>query len=62
MQAVGHDCDLAILSVADDEFWNTPTSMSPLELGELPALQQVSTWHQIATFGLLTSSPHTGKH
>eukprot|EP00197_Chlamydomonas_leiostraca_P015336 CAMPEP_0202861036 /NCGR_PEP_ID=MMETSP1391-20130828/2572_1 /ASSEMBLY_ACC=CAM_ASM_000867 /TAXON_ID=1034604 /ORGANISM="Chlamydomonas leiostraca, Strain SAG 11-49" /LENGTH=647 /DNA_ID=CAMNT_0049540355 /DNA_START=61 /DNA_END=2004 /DNA_ORIENTATION=- len=40
VQAVGHDCDLALLSVADDEFWATPTPIAPLALGGLPALQQ----------------------
>eukprot|EP00955_Chlamydomonas_euryale_P090597 364557-Chlamydomonas_euryale.AAC.9 len=40
VQAVGHDCDLAILSVDDDAFWSLPTAMLPLQLGELPALQQ----------------------
>lgn len=40
VQAVGHDCDLAILSVEDESFWSSPTDMLPLQLGELPALQQ----------------------
>jgi len=40
VQAVGHDCDLAILSVEDPGFWSSPTDMLPLELGEVPALQQ----------------------
>ncbi|PNW88079.1 hypothetical protein CHLRE_01g013300v5 [Chlamydomonas reinhardtii] len=40
VQAVGHDCDLALLSVTDEAFWSTPTSMLPLELGEVPELQQ----------------------
>lgn len=40
VQAVGHDCDLALLSVGDEEFWAAPTAMAPLALGELPALQQ----------------------
>ena len=40
VQAVGHDCDLAILSVEDEAFWSSPTDMLPLQLGEVPALQQ----------------------
>ncbi|MEW5297330.1 MAG: hypothetical protein WDW36_000546 [Sanguina aurantia] len=39
VQAVGHDCDLALLSVEDEAFWSTPTDMLPLELGPLPSLQ-----------------------
>ncbi len=39
VQAVGHDCDLALLSVQEDAFWTTPTDMKPLELGDLPFLQ-----------------------
>lgn len=41
VQAVGHDCDLALLSVEDEAFWSTPTDMLPLELGPLPSLQTV---------------------
>ncbi len=41
VQAVGHDCDLALLSVEDEAFWANPTSIKPLALGPLPALQQV---------------------
>jgi hypothetical protein len=41
VQAVGHDCDLALLSVDDEEFWAAPTAIRPLALGPLPALQQV---------------------
>lgn len=40
VQAVGHDCDLALLSVEDEAFWTSPTAMLPLELGPLPTLQQ----------------------
>ncbi|GAX81160.1 hypothetical protein CEUSTIGMA_g8593.t1 [Chlamydomonas eustigma] len=40
VQAVGHDCDLALLSVEDEAFWSSPTDMLPLQLGDLPALQQ----------------------
>ena len=40
VQAVGHDCDLAILSVEDEAFWTSPTSMLPLRMGDVPALQQ----------------------
>ncbi|KAG2493576.1 hypothetical protein HYH03_008095 [Edaphochlamys debaryana] len=40
VQAVAHDCDLALLSVEDESFWSTPTSMLPLELGPVPELQQ----------------------
>jgi hypothetical protein len=38
--AVGHDCDLALLTVTDPDFWATPGAMLPLELGEVPALQE----------------------
>ncbi|KXZ41883.1 hypothetical protein GPECTOR_252g630 [Gonium pectorale] len=40
VQAVGHDCDLALLSVEDESFWTSPTAMLPLELGPVPELQQ----------------------
>lgn len=40
VQAVGHDCDLALLSVDDESFWSAPTAMLPLELGPVPELQQ----------------------
>ncbi|GLI61623.1 hypothetical protein VaNZ11_004041 [Volvox africanus] len=40
VQAVGHDCDLALLSVEDESFWSSPTAMLPLELGSVPELQQ----------------------
>jgi hypothetical protein len=43
VQAVGHDCDLALLSVDDDAFWEAPTEIRPLALGKLPALQQVGS-------------------
>ena len=33
--AVGHECDLAILEVEDEAFWN---DLDPLEFGELPDL------------------------
>eukprot|EP01087_Luapelamoeba_hula_P016967 TRINITY_DN5288_c0_g1_i2.p1 TRINITY_DN5288_c0_g1~~TRINITY_DN5288_c0_g1_i2.p1 ORF type:complete len:689 (-),score=98.87 TRINITY_DN5288_c0_g1_i2:55-2121(-) len=35
---VGHDCDLALLTVADDEFWET-VEPAPLEMGDIPHLQ-----------------------
>nr|XP_027087325.1 protease Do-like 10, mitochondrial isoform X1 [Coffea arabica]XP_027089217.1 protease Do-like 10, mitochondrial isoform X1 [Coffea arabica] len=37
VQAVGHECDLAILVVENEEFWQ---NMSPLELGNIPYLQE----------------------
>ncbi|CAI9090764.1 OLC1v1025599C3 [Oldenlandia corymbosa var. corymbosa] len=37
VQAVGHDCDLAILVVENEEFWE---DMNPLEFGEIPYLQE----------------------
>jgi len=40
VQAVGHDCDLALLSVQDEDFWRAPSSIKPLQLGDVPALQQ----------------------
>ena len=36
--AIGHECDLALLSVDDDSFWE---DLDPLSFGELPALQVV---------------------
>lgn len=37
MKAVGHECDLALLIVDSDEFWD---GMIPLEFGDIPFLQQ----------------------
>lgn len=37
VEAVGHECDLAILVVESDEFWD---GMTFLELGDIPFLQQ----------------------
>ena len=37
VKAVGHECDLAILTVESEEFWD---GMSPLELGDIPFLQE----------------------
>lgn len=37
VQAIGHECDLAILVVENDEFWEGMTS---LELGDIPFLQE----------------------
>ncbi|EPS58030.1 hypothetical protein M569_16788, partial [Genlisea aurea] len=37
VQAVGHECDLAILTVASEEFWE---GMNFLELGDIPFLQE----------------------
>lgn len=40
IQAIGHEVDLALLSVEDAEFWSTPTEMLPLEFHPgLPELQ-----------------------
>jgi len=33
--AVGHECDLAVLTVSDDDFW---TDTTPLKFGQLPDL------------------------
>jgi S1-C subfamily serine protease len=35
--AVGHECDLALLTVEDEEFWE---GMQPLDLGDIPFLQE----------------------
>lgn len=35
--AVGHECDLAILTVEDEEFWK---SIHPLKIGKVPDLQE----------------------
>ncbi|GAB4814947.1 hypothetical protein N2152v2_001993 [Parachlorella kessleri] len=37
--AVGHECDLALLSVEDQAFWEQPSPLKPLELGDIPQLQ-----------------------
>lgn len=37
IQAVGHECDLAILTVESEEFWE---GMNFLELGDIPFLQE----------------------
>jgi hypothetical protein len=38
--AVGHDVDLALLTVEDDDFWvGTEGAMKPLKLGDVPQLQ-----------------------
>ncbi|KAL0298541.1 UNVERIFIED_CONTAM: Protease Do-like 10, mitochondrial [Sesamum radiatum] len=37
VQAVGHECDLAILVVGNEEFWE---GMNCLELGDIPFLQE----------------------
>ncbi|KAK4362549.1 hypothetical protein RND71_017790 [Anisodus tanguticus] len=37
VQAVGHECDLAILVVQSEEFWE---GMNSLELGDVPFLQE----------------------
>ncbi|XP_010440803.1 PREDICTED: protease Do-like 10, mitochondrial [Camelina sativa] len=37
VQAVGHECDLAILVVDSEVFWE---GMNPLELGDIPFLQE----------------------
>ncbi|KAL8124348.1 hypothetical protein AgCh_012122 [Apium graveolens] len=34
--AIGTECDIALLTVSDDEFWE---GVSPIEFGELPVLQ-----------------------
>ncbi|XP_011028602.1 PREDICTED: protease Do-like 9 [Populus euphratica] len=38
--AIGTECDIALLTVNDDEFWE---GVSPVEFGELPALQDAVT-------------------
>ncbi|RZC10808.1 Protease Do-like 9 isoform B [Glycine soja] len=38
--AIGTECDIAMLTVDDDEFWQ---GMSPVEFGELPTLQDAVT-------------------
>lgn len=37
VEAIGHECDLALLSVENEEFWE---GMNPLELGDIPFLQE----------------------
>ncbi|KAL0669809.1 hypothetical protein Bca4012_032513 [Brassica carinata] len=38
--AIGTECDIALLTVNDDEFWE---GVSPVEFGDLPALQDAVT-------------------
>ncbi|WCJ20927.1 DegP protease 9 [Euphorbia peplus] len=38
--AIGTECDIALLTVNDDEFWE---GITPLEFGDLPALQDAVT-------------------
>ncbi|KAJ4826324.1 Protease Do-like 9 [Turnera subulata] len=38
--AIGTECDIALLTVSDDEFWE---GVSPVDFGELPALQDAVT-------------------
>ncbi|KAI4389076.1 hypothetical protein MLD38_001340 [Melastoma candidum] len=38
--AIGTECDVAMLTISDDEFWE---GVSPVEFGELPALQDAVT-------------------
>lgn len=37
VQAIGHECDLALLTVESEEFWD---GMNFLELGDIPFLQE----------------------
>lgn len=37
VQAVGHECDLAILEIDSKKFWE---DMKPLDLGDVPALNE----------------------
>lgn len=37
IKAVGHECDLALLVVDSEEFWD---GMNPLEFGNIPFLQE----------------------
>jgi len=37
VQAVGHECDLALLTVESEEFWD---GVNSLELGDIPFLQE----------------------
>lgn len=37
IQAIGHECDLALLTVESEEFWE---GMRFLELGDIPFLQE----------------------
>eukprot|EP01089_Gocevia_fonbrunei_P021436 TRINITY_DN8341_c0_g1_i1.p1 TRINITY_DN8341_c0_g1~~TRINITY_DN8341_c0_g1_i1.p1 ORF type:complete len:156 (-),score=28.98 TRINITY_DN8341_c0_g1_i1:96-563(-) len=38
--AVGHPCDLAVLTVPEEEFW---VGLTPLEFGDVPHLQEAVT-------------------
>lgn len=37
VQAIGHECDLALLTVESEEFWE---GMNSLDLGDIPFLQE----------------------
>lgn len=52
--AVGHECDLALLEVEDPEFWQNPSPLLPLELGEIPPLQK-----KVAVLGYPTGGDNT---
>lgn len=54
---VGHECDLAVLTVSDDDFW---TGTTPLKFGQLPDLLEVSSslWdgrHHVEASSLCTT-------
>ena len=51
VQAVGHECDLAILVVESQEFWE---GMNSLELGDIPILQEA-----VAVVGYPQGTYHT---
>jgi hypothetical protein len=43
--AVGHDVDLALLTVDDEAFWvGNEGPMKPLQLGDVPQLQVRAVW------------------
>ena len=54
---MGHPCDLALLTVEDDEFWSDLPS-EPLELADIPHLQDevaLGPYYMVASTMLLTS-------
>lgn len=48
--AVGTECDIALLTVRDEAFWE---GVDPLELGSLPKLQVVPDLCPLSTLELL---------
>ena len=66
VQAIGHEVDLAIISVDDKEFWTSPTEILPLELSSgVPELQsevQVVGEREASNYKVSQTSPEFKCH